>query len=817
MKDYIFPTNPKANKDAIVSGDKYRFTVLTDKVIRYEWAEDGQFEDRASTFAINRNFPVPKFQVKENDDGFEIITDHFHLDYDRNRFSASGLMASFSAKVTLWGAQWRYNDTEVKEFRGNLGGTARTLDEVDGRCDVGQGVASRNGYATVDDSTSMLFDGEGFVTGRKPGDRIDGYLFAFGHDYKGAVQALYAISGKQPLIPRYSLGNWWSRYYRYTQDEYVALMDKFRERDVPLSVAVVDMDWHLVNDDRVPHAGWTGYSWDDSLFPDPKKFGKDIHDRNLKITLNDHPHSGVHHHETSYDEMAKFMGHDTSNKTPILFDPTNPKFMEATLSILHRNIEDEACDFWWIDWQQGPYSKIPGVDPLWVLNHFHFLDSGREGRRPLVFSRYSGPGSHRYPVGFSGDTVTSWDSLAFQPEFTATASNIGYGWWSHDIGGHMFGTRDDELVARWVQFGVFSPIMRLHSTSSDWASKEPWLYRPEAQKAIEEFMRFRHRMIPYLYSMNVRSAEEDEPLVQPMYWQFPEHDMAYDVPNQYYFGSEMIVCPVVTPKDTRTNFGNVKAWLPPTGRFVDIFTGVVYDGDRELDLYRQLGSIPVLAHEGAIIPLDADPAPKNGGVNPEDYEVYVVVGKDGEATVVEHGEDDDKKAGGPSSKKSKKRESTIDYTQSSGKLTAKVTGGQWSFRFLSYLPEDQKSIKVSIDGKDATKDSIIKTHAAHTSIEVPGLVIDTPEQDKSKDKTYTITIELGRDPQLAVIDHKPKIRDMLRDYQIEFSMKAKIWDIVKAEGKGGLGKKIGNLMSLGLDESVRGPIEELLLADERGT
>ncbi len=815
MKDYVFPADPIADKDSVVSGPKYRFTVLTDKLLRYEWAEDGQFEDRASTFAVNRHFPVPKFQVKENEDGFEIITDHFHLDYDRNRFSASGLMASFSAKVTLWGAQWRYNDDDIKESRGNLGGTARTLDEVDGRCDMGQGVVSRNGYATVDDSTSMLFDGEGFVTGRRPGDRIDGYLFAFGHDYNAAVKAMYSLSGKQPLIPRYSLGNWWSRYYRYTQDGYVALMDKFRERDVPLSVAVVDMDWHLVNDDRVPHAGWTGYTWDDSLFPDPTKFGKDIHDRNLKITLNDHPHSGVHHHETSYEEMAKFMGHDTKDKTPILFDPTNPKFMEATLSILHRNIENEACDFWWLDWQQGSYSKIPGVDPLWVLNHFHFLDSSREGRRPIIFSRYGGPGSHRYPVGFSGDTLTSWASLAFQPEFTATASNIGYGWWSHDIGGHMFGTRDDELVTRWVQFGVFSPIMRLHSTNSAWASKEPWLYRPEAQKAIEEFMRFRHRMIPYLYSMNVRSAEEDEPLVQPMYWRFPELEMAYDVPNQYYFGSEMIVCPVVTPRDTRTNCGKVKAWLPPTGRFVDIFTGTVYDGDRELDLYRPLESMPILAPEGAIIPLDADLAPKNGGVNPEAFEVLVVVGQDGKATVVEHTEDDDKKSGGPSSKKGEQRESTIEYSQSSGKLTATVTGGQWSFRFLSLILPDPEAVKVSVDSKDVTKDSLLQTHAAHTSPEVPGLVIDVPGQD-DKSKQYQITIELGENPQLAVIDHKPKIQDMLRDYQIEFSMKDKVWAIVEAEGKGGLGKKIGNLMSLGLDEDVRGPIEELLLADERG-
>ena len=176
-------------------------------------------------------------------------------------------------------------------------------------------------------------------------------------------------------------------------------------------------------------------------------------------------------------------GHDTSDEAPITFDITDPAFVEAYLGILHRRLEDQGVDFWWIDWQSGPHSRVPGIDPLWMLNHFHFLDSGRDGRRPLVLSRYAGPGSHRYPVGFSGDTVISWESLDFQPEFTATASNIGYGWWSHDIGGHFGGVRDDELTTRWVQYGVFSPILRLHSSNNPFLVKEPWAFGAEARAA----------------------------------------------------------------------------------------------------------------------------------------------------------------------------------------------------------------------------------------------------------------------------------------------------------------------------------------------
>ena len=813
-KAYTFTTSPTANPKSIVTGPSktdathaYRFTVLNSRLLRYEYSPDGIFEDRASTFAINRDFPVPDFSVKENDDGFEIITEHFHLDYDRKRFSASGLMATFNAKVTLWGAQWRFGERN----EGNLGGTARTLDEVDGRCEVGDGVLSTHGYASVDDSGSMVFTGDGFVSGRRKdeeGVRVDGYLFAHGHDYKGAIKDLYSLSGKQPVVPRWALGNWWSRYYRYEQDEYVRLMDEFRRKDVPLSVAVIDMDWHLVNDDRVPHAGWTGYTWDDKLFPDPGMFGRELHSRNLKITLNDHPHAGIHHHEDSYEEMALAIGHNTKDKTPILFDPTNPAFMKAYLEILHRNVENKACDFWWIDWQQGPFSKVPGIDPLWVLNHFHFLDNTTRNTHPLIFSRYGGPGSHRYPVGFSGDTVTTWASLQFQPEFTATASNIGYGWWSHDIGGHMLGGRDDELVTRWVQFGVFSPIMRLHSTNSAWASKEPWLYKQEACDAIQRFMRFRHRLIPYLYTRNVLASTKDEPVVQPMYWSFPERSEAYKVPNQYFFGFELVVCPIVTPRDRRTGLAGVKAWLPPLHRHVDIFTGTVYDGDRELMLYRPLSEYPVLAHEGSVVPLDACLAPANGGKNPDAFEVLVVVGRNGGCSVMEDPDDDsdEVKKQAPSSGE---RGSLIQYNQKEGKLTANVTGRTWAFRFLAVttVPE---GLKVEVNNRDVTDDCIITTHVYP---ETPSLLINCP-QHATEDK-YTITISLGEDPQLSIVDHRPRIKQMLLEYQTDFALKDRIWSVVDDGSKSTVGVKVGKLMSLGVDEALVGAVMELLVADSR--
>lgn len=820
MDKYRFSSDPVADPAATVTGSQYRFTLIGDTILRFEWASDGVFEDRASTFAINRRAPPPRFEVKESDQQLEIITPTLHLIYDKQRFSPNGLRVSFGAKVTVWGAEWRYGSADAA----NLGGTARTLDKVDGRCDVGAGVLSRSGYAVLDDSQSMLFDGAGFVAPRRPGDRVDGYLFCYGHDYVGAMRAFYAISGPQPRIPRWALGNWWSRFHRYTADNYLALMDRFRDQSIPLSVAVIDMDWHLVDDERVPHAGWTGYTWNESLFPDPAAFGQALHNRGLKITLNDHPHSGIHHHEALYQAIAKQLGHDTATQLPITFDPTCPRFMHAWLNVLHRLLEKQACDFWWIDWQQGSFSRVPGLDPLWLLNHFHFLDNSHQAAdgRGMIFSRYAGPGSHRYPVGFSGDTIVTWESLRFQPEFTATAANIGYGWWSHDIGGHMHGYRDDELATRWVQLGVFSPILRLHSSDSPWASKEPWLYRPEHAAAMTRALQLRHRLVPYIYSSQAGTSSADAaetlPLVRPMYWVFPSRAEAYAFPNQYAFGPNLVAAPVVHPRDIRTGRAKVKVWVPP-GRHVDVFSGCVYDGDRELDMYRTLDRLPVLAPEGAIVPLDASSTPPNGCPNPDAFEVLVVVGQDGWFRIVEDRRDDARAAGtvttnGIAGAGRTDRVIEIEFDQAAGRLTVdNAADRQWTFRFVSLCATRGPHVSVLVDGvKLAEPDEVAISVDTSSMGSPPGLVVKLPKLPEGA----AIDVYLSPKPRLTVWDHQQAFRDMLLDLQAEFAVKDAIWKIAGAAHQAA-SVKLARLLSLGLDEALIGPVVELLACDGRAS
>lgn len=629
MKEiYKMQTIGACQKGSVVQGEKYRITLLTEELIRLEYSENGNFEDRPSQCVVNRDFPVPEYQVYEQENSLEILTEKIHLIYNKQKFTDYGLSIEVRGNISVFHSIWHYGE-EATDLRG----TARTLDEADGAVELEHGVISRLGYAVLDDSRSLLMTEDGWVIPRNPGG-MDIYFFGYGHNYEKCLKDFYHLTGKTPLLPRYALGNWWSRYHKYSAKEYKELITRFEAEEIPFSVAVIDMDWHLVDIDPKYGSGWTGYTWNRELFPDPKEFMQWLHDHNMKITLNVHPAGGVQAHEDCYQAMAKAMGKDWEKEEPVNFDITDPRFLEAYFEYLHHPNEEDGVDFWWIDWQQGSLTKIPGLDSLWMLNHYHYLDSMRRGKRPITFSRYAGIGSHRYPIGFSGDTIISWKSLDFQPYFTANASNAGYGWWSHDIGGHMRGYKDDELTTRWVQLGVFSPIMRLHSSNSRFTGKEPWHYNLISETIMKRYLKLRHELIPYLYTMNYYANREDRPLVRPMYYAEPEQKETYDVPNEYYFGTELIVCPITKPMDKKAGAASFHAWLPE-GLWFDFFNGMVYHGGRMLTLYRGLEDIPVLAGAGAVVPMANLEKFTNSVDNPKSLRVKIFPGKDNEFRLYE--------------------------------------------------------------------------------------------------------------------------------------------------------------------------------------
>ena len=623
--------DPIADPEATVQYPGLRVTVLTSRLLRIETSETSTFEDRASQVFLFRRLPVPTFVARKEENHLEIETDFLSFRYDILDHQAG--VPTISVRLRKQNTDWHLGDPDLQ----NLLGTARTLDDIDGSVPLEKGLLARSGWSVVDDTSSLLFGDDGWLEPRNTGSSYqDLYFFGYGKDFKACIKDFYTISGLPPMPPRWAFGNWWSRYWPYTQDELLSLMDDFRAREVPLSVCVVDMDWHLV-DIGGEVDGWTGYTWNEDLFPDPESFFDRLHAAGLKSCLNLHPALGIRPHEMQYDDFAGHLGLDPNSRQTIPFDIASIEFARAYLELLHHPHEEQGVDFWWIDWQQGEESRIPGLDPLWMLNHLHFNDLAREGRgQPVILSRWAGLGSHRYPVGFSGDTHATWESLAFQPYFTAAAANVGFGWWSHDIGGHMCGIEDPELFTRWIQYGVFSPIFRFHSTNNPFLERRPWMFGEEILRIAREAMQMRHAFIPYLYTMAWLNKENGQPMIRPMYHDYPGLKEAYICPQQYLFGDQLIAAPYVIPLDEDTGMSRQVIWLPPGGWY-NFFTGEFFEGNSWQVFYGRLDETILFAQAGAIIPLG--PMTGYGGIdNPSELNIHAFCEADGEFTLFEDGD-----------------------------------------------------------------------------------------------------------------------------------------------------------------------------------
>ena len=776
---FKWKTNGKAIEENIVVVGKARFTVLTDRLIRMEYDLSGEFTDKASQFAFNRNFPKTEYSVSL-DEYLTIETEYLRLRYVPQ--SAFG-KETIAIELKKYGNEWRFGTTTEQ-----LKGTACTLDKVNGEIELEDGVCSRNGYTVVDDSESYLLSENGWFEKRKQGVS-DIYFFGYGLDFLDCIKDFYRLTGEPPMLPSYAFGNWWSRYYSYTQEEYCNLMDKFESENIPFSVAVIDMDWHTVEtpeesrmDDPRFWNGWTGYSWNKKLFPDYKAFLADLRKKGFKTSLNLHPSNGVGFQEDMYEEMANALGVDPKSHKLIKLDVLNPDFMEKYFDILHHPYEEDGVDFWWMDWQQGndywwvhddehPVSDLEGITPLWMLNHLHILDIMRTGKRPMFFSRYAGMGSHRYPVGFSGDTVTTWESLDFQPYFTANASNVGYCWWSHDIGGHMLGYRDDELQIRWLQLGVLSPINRLHSTKDIFAGKEPWNLREDLCETYKDWLRLRHKLFPYLYTMNYRTYNELEPLILPMYYHYPECDNAYKYRNQYFFGSEFFVAPITTPNDKNSVLGSVDVWFPE-GKWFDFFSGLCYGGNQTTKIHRNLEEFPVFAKAGAIIPVASNVEDNRLG-NKDDMTVYVFAGEDNTFDLYEDSGDGNAFKDG----ECVTTEFSLEWGEKAvftvkpacGDTTLIPSDRNWDIKLRGFAKEI--NIKVKLDGKEIPIDTVFDSKTNTTTISLKNVSVNSE-----------ITVEISGEKLITdnagAID---RMYDILLHSQMDYTTKSGLWYAFKGK------------------------------------
>lgn len=596
-----------ADTRAVVQqGQSVRFTVLTPLLIRMEWDSAGHFTDQASFIVVNRKLSVPVFTRNIKDGWLIIRTDSLLLRYKigSGKFGKDNLRVSYFNRGSN-PVNW-YPGLQQKE---NLKGTYRTLDGYDGDTKDGKkiplenGLLARDGWTLIDDSHSLLFNNASFpwIDTTAKHSIQDWYILMYGSHYKTALQDYASIGGKVPLPPRFAFGYWWSRYWRYSDNELRNLIANFRRFDIPLDVLVIDMDWHK--------QGWTGWTWDSSLFTDPAKFLAWTNKEHLKTTLNLHPSDGIGPGEMQYASFAKAMHFDTIGHKSIPYVGSDKRFVQTLFDTVLRPYEKLGIDFWWLDWQQWPNDKrVSGLSNTWWLNYIFFTEKEKYNHtRPILYHRWGGLGNQRYQVGFSGDAIISWKSLAFQPYFTSTASNVLYDYWSHDIGGHILlpGQKlEPELYTRWMQYGALSPIFRTHSTKNGLINKEIWEFRGIYFDAIYNSIKLRYRLEPYIYTMARKTYDSALALCRPLYYDYPENENAYKFKDEYEFGDDMLVAPIGEASDS--GISTKEIFLPKGNDWYEWNTGTLLKGGQVLNRSFLIDEYPLYVKAGSIIPMNAD-------------------------------------------------------------------------------------------------------------------------------------------------------------------------------------------------------------------
>ena len=609
----------KNDSKSFVKGIKYRITVITERVIRLEYSPNGVFTDIPTQIIKNRNFGVPEFTIRQDANFLEINTRYFKLSYMKEQpFIGSKIDPMKNLKITLMNyndqdkqRDWYYGHPEVRNMNGNIVGI-----DVPISSNLQRGLYSIEGFSSLDDSNSMLLDRDGTLIPRNNGN-IDIYVFMYGSDFNLALNDYFKMTGFPPLLPRYAFGNWWCRNTDYNDEKLDDLLNNFNKKKIPLSVLVLDKDWHYRNYMKFENLK-TGFTFNDKLFPNPEETIKKIHSKNIKLGLQINPGEGFFPMDKFYSKAAEYL--NVTDNQIIKFDSTNPKLMDVFMKLYLHTLESQGVDFFYND-----YINNNDINKIWALNHYLYLDSNRNpAKRGLILSRGSVYAPHRYPVLYGGSSEIGWEQLAKDVFNYINASNMGIGYISFDVGGNHGGIEESELYIRNVELGCFSPILRFHEARGPYYKKEPWSWEAKTFNIAADYLRLRHRLIPYIYTEAYKYSEIGTPIIQPFYHNYL---WCYDDPlykNQYYFGSQLLVCPILTKKDNIMN-RTVHRFYMPDGIWYDFFTGKKFPGGKKYISFFREEDYPVFAHAGSIIPLSNRSDRNNVGLA-TDMEIQIFPG-----------------------------------------------------------------------------------------------------------------------------------------------------------------------------------------------
>ena len=598
-----------ADDSAIIRSSSYRITILSDRLVRLEYSNNGVFNNYETAIVKNRRFDVPDFTKQEDDTILKIETRYFILSYVKNtQFSTRTLVA----KSKKTGEEWYYGQKEVKNFNS----TSISLDNTTKLPQLEKGLFALNGIATIDDSNSMCFDENRNVVALNKGrDYVDLYLFIYDKDFALCLKDYFTLTGYPKMIPRYALGNWWSKECDYKDYEVLEKIDKFRMHGIPLSVFLLDSGWSK-RDSKYPNIV-NGFSFNEQNYSNPAEFIKKVHDNNVKLGIKINPQYGFYPFENNFNYVSQYL--PLNKEGYVNFSVNNLKDVDVFFKVLLHPLESLGIDFFWNDYYDLDKNR------MYLMNYYMSLDALRNNKRNIMLSRNSTYDAHLFNVLYSGRNVIDWNTLKVLPFYTLNSANIGACFWSHDVAGSTGGVEDNDFYLRSLQLGVFSPILRFNTVRGLYFKREPWKWDVVTNSIASDCLRLRHRLIPYIYSECYEYHKNGKLLIMPFYYYNLKFYDDENYCNQYYFGSSFMIAPIVKPMDSDMN-RTIHRFFIPDGVWYDFQDGKRYPGNHKYIGFYSIDNYPIFVKQGSIIPM-AGPNSYMSYNNPKDLEIHVFPGQ----------------------------------------------------------------------------------------------------------------------------------------------------------------------------------------------
>lgn len=439
------------------------------------------------------------------------------------------------------------------------------------------------------------------------------------------IEEQYAdVTGKVPMMPDYGMGYWQCKLRYRTQEELLAAAREFKRRDLPISVIVIDyFHW--------PKSG--EYTFDKKYWPNPSGMIKELHQMGIKLMVSVWP--TVDQTSSHYAEM-KEKGYlvQVERGVPITMDFlgnngfvdfTNPAARKYLWKLLKKNYSDQGVDLFWLDEAEPEYTIYDfdnyryyrgsdlQVGNLYPVKYSQMVYDGQKaaGKRKIInLVRSAWAGSQKFgALVWSGDIDSSFRSLRNQLAIGLNMGIAGIPWWTTDIGGFHGGIDDDphfrELVIRWFEFATFCPVMRMHGDREphtkplsnigggkmpSGGDTEPWAYGDKALAIMRKYMTLRANLKPYITEQMKAAHEKGTPVIRPLFYDFPEDKVAWNIEDEYLFGPNILVAPVLYSQEERKT---QHIYLPAGTDWVNPYTGAKLAGGQTISFTPNLSQLPL--------------------------------------------------------------------------------------------------------------------------------------------------------------------------------------------------------------------------------